>query len=82
MSTALQLPPVQIRYVDPSVVSLGFTAFHFEQAGDGVAPVESLFAFRRLAMDALVRPPEVRWMRRKMDGARQQLWAATIKALR
>ncbi len=80
-SMARQLP-APVRHIDPAVVSLGFTAFHFEQGPDELVPVEALFEFRRLSMMALVRRPEARWMRRRMDGARRQLWAATIKAMR
>ena len=72
--------PLRVLRPRGPIVSLGFTCFHFEQAGDDLAPVESLMEFRRLAMESLIKPPQARWLpRRRVDGPRQQLLAATFK---
>jgi len=72
--------PLRVLRPRGPIVSLGFTCFHFEAAGDELAPVESLMEFRRLAMESLIKPPQARWLpRRRLDGRRPQLLAPALK---
>ena len=72
--------PLRVLRPRGPIVSLGFTCFHLESAGDDLAPVESLMEFRRLAMESLIKPPQARWLlRRRIDGPHQQLLARAHK---